>query len=154
MLYDHGMAKLPPRATNANGTLSARIKPRKARADKEAPHVTKVIPYPKEASKIWQFKNSPGGKFLVAETRKVVAGDKAAAPRSTSGSHGRSSGYLAQRIGMFIGQDESSVYTDVVSRAKTKRTKKGPNKGKTYYYGRIVNQKKHYMEKGLRNVGG
>jgi hypothetical protein len=111
-------------------------------------------------------KDSPVGKFLYKKAKVVERADKAAAPVSSHGSHGRQAGYLRSRIGTYLSQDADGPYADVVSRAKSKAAKGkvaiiGPlQKGKrrkvassqAAYYGRIQNQKgrnKGYMRKGL-----
>lgn len=111
-------------------------------------------------------KQSPVGKYLYKKAKQVERANKAAAPVSKSGSHGRPPGYLRSKIGTYLSQDEGGPYTDVVSRAKSKAAKGkraiiGPlQKGKrrkvatsqAAYYGRIQNQKgrnKGYMRKGL-----
>jgi hypothetical protein len=115
-------------------------------------------------------KQSPVGKYLYKKAKQVERANKAAAPVSKSGSHGRAPGYLRSKIGTYLSQDEGGPYTDVVSRAKSKAAKGkraiiGPlQKGKrrkvatsqAAYYGRIQNQKgrnKGYMRKGLGVLG-
>jgi hypothetical protein len=111
-------------------------------------------------------KTSPVGKYLYKKAKQVERANKAAAPVSKSGSHGRPAGYLRSRIGTYLSQDDAGPYTDVVSRARSKAAKGkraiiGPlQKGKrrkvatsqAAYYGRIQNQQgrnKGYMRKGL-----
>jgi hypothetical protein len=107
-------------------------------------------------------KDSPVGKYLYKKAKQVERADRAAAPVSSKGSHGRPPGYLRSRIGTFLSQDSDGPYADVVSRARSKASKKkvaiiGPlQKGKrrkvassqAAYYGRIQNQKGRH--KGLR----
>jgi hypothetical protein len=116
-------------------------------------------------------KNSPVGKFVYKNAKRVERADKAAAPVSAKGNHGRPPGYLRSRIGTFLSQDSEGPYADVTTRAKSKAAQGktaiiGPlQKGKrrkvatsqAAYYGRIQNQKgrnKGYMRKGLGSVGG
>lgn len=111
-------------------------------------------------------KDSPVGKYLYKKAKQVERVDRAAAPVSKSGSHGRPAGYLRSKIGTYLSQDSNGPYADVVSRARSKAAKGkvaiiGPlQKGKrrkvatsqAAYYGRIQNQKgrhKGYMRKGL-----
>jgi len=116
-----------------------------------------------------ETKNSPVGKYLYKRAKEVERANKAAAPVSSKGNHGRPPGYLRSRIGVFLTQDADGPYTDVVSRARSKASKRkvaiiGPlQKGQrrrvassqAAYYGRIQNQKgrhKGYMETGLRGL--
>lgn len=111
-------------------------------------------------------KTSPVGKYLYKKAKGAERVDKAAAPVSKSGSHGRPAGYLRSKIGTYLSQDAAGPYADVVSRAKSKAAKGkraiiGPLKkgqrrkvatSQAAYYGRIQNQKgrnKGYMRKGL-----
>lgn len=111
-------------------------------------------------------KNSPVGKYVYKKAKVVERANKAAAPVSRTGSHGRPSGYLRSKIGTYLSQDAGGPYADVVSRAKSKAAKGkraiiGPLKkgqrrkvatSQAAYYGRIQNQQgrnKGYMRKGL-----
>jgi hypothetical protein len=114
-------------------------------------------------------KSSPIGKYLYKKAKQVERIDRAAAPVSSSGSHGRPPGYLRSKIGTYLSQDAGGPYADVVSRARSKASQRkraiiGPlQKGKrrkvatseAAYYGRIQNQKgrhKGYMRKGLEGL--
>jgi hypothetical protein len=115
-------------------------------------------------------KTSPVGKFVYKKAKVVERADKAAAPVSPHGSHGRPPGYLRSKIGTYLSQDADGPYADVVSRARSKAAQGkvaiiGPlQKGKrrkvatsqAAYYGRIQNQQgrnKGYMRKGLGSLG-
>jgi hypothetical protein len=115
-------------------------------------------------------KTSPVGKYLYKRAKEAERIDKAAAPVSAKGSHGRPPGYLRSRIGTFLSQDADGPYADVVTRARSKAAKgkraiigplqKGQRRrvatSQAAYYGRIQNQKgrhKGYMETGLRGMG-
>lgn len=142
--------KLPPRATTNTGATAARIKPKTVGSGKaltKSPFDVNVTMFPKELSKIWQLKNSPGGKLTTREAKRVQAAARSIAPRSPNGSHGRKSGYLASKIGLFIGEDTTSMYVDVVTRAKTPKAKKS---GKASYYGRIQNTRLHYLKRAVQ----
>lgn len=138
------MAKLPPRATTASGTTASRIKPVAAKEVRRAPSAdfidVRVVVNDKVVTKMWKLKNSPGGIKTLSVARKVMANAKRDAPVSRSGSHGRKPGYLRSKIGLFVGEDATSMYVDVVTRAKDKRGN---------YYGRIQNQRLHYLSRAL-----
>jgi hypothetical protein len=114
-------------------------------------------------------KDSPVGKYLYKKAKVVERADKAAAPVSSHGSHGRPPGYLRSKIATYLSQDAGGPYADVTTRARSKaaqgkRAIIGPlQKGKrrkvatsqAAYYGRIQNQKgrhKGYMRKGLGSL--
>lgn len=116
-----------------------------------------------------QTKGSPVGKFVYKKAKEAERKNKAAAPVSPRGTHGRPPGYLRSKIGTYLSQDSDGPYADVVSRARSKASKRkvaiiGPlQKGKrrrvassaAAYYGRIQNQKgrnRGYMEKGLEGM--
>lgn len=116
-------------------------------------------------------KSSPVGKYVYKTAKRVERADKAAAPVSAHGSHGRPPGYLRSKIGTYLSQDSDGPYADVVTRARSKASQGkraiiGPlQKGKrrrvatseAAYYGRIQNQKgrnRGYMRRGLGNAGG
>lgn len=131
----------------------------------------KVVVNQQALDALKKTKDSPVGKFVYKKAKIVERANKAAAPVSSRGSHGRPAGYLRSRIGTFLSQDATGPYADVVSRARSKAAKGkvaiiGPlQKGKrrkvatsqAAYYGRIQNQKgrnKGYMRKGLGSLGG
>ena len=114
-------------------------------------------------------KNSPVGKFVYKKAKEAERKNKAGAPVSPNGTHGRPSGYLRSKIGTYLSQDSDGPYADVVSRARSKAAKGkraiiGPlQKGKrrkvatsqAAYYGRIQNQRgrnRNYMDKGLQGL--
>ena len=116
-----------------------------------------------------ETKSSPVGKYLYKRAKEAERKNKAAAPVSSRGTHGRPPGYLRSKIGTYLSQDSGGPYADVVSRARSKASKSkraiiGPlQKGKrrkvatsqAAYYGRIQNQKgrnRGYMEKGLQGM--
>jgi hypothetical protein len=141
--------------------------------DREGNKVTvKVVVDQAALDALKATKDSPVGKFVYKNAKRVERADKAAAPVSKNGSHGRAAGYLRSRIGTYLSQDADGPYADVTTRAKSKAAKgreavQGPlQKGKrrskvatspAAYYGRIQNQQgrnKGYMRKGLGSVGG
>jgi hypothetical protein len=135
--------KLPPRATTTKGNLSARIKPKKARRERVAPSAPKVTVHWSMVDRLWRFKETPGGREALRKARDVQAAARRNAPVSKTGSHRRKPGYLRSRIGLYIGQDETSMYVDVVTRAKDRHGN---------YYGRIVNQRDRYLEQGIQEA--
>lgn len=134
------MAKLPPRATTSTGQLSARIKPKAAKAEKLAPSLEDMMIYWDRVDLLWRYKNTPGGRMVQKAGRRGVQLARAAAPISRKGSHGRKPGYLRSKIGTYVGEDSVSMYVDVVTRAQDKHHN---------YYGRIQNQRLHYLTQAL-----
>lgn len=132
--------KLPPRATTSTGKLSARIKPKAAKAEKLAPSLEDMVLYWNRIDLLWRYKNTPGGLLTQKAGRRGLQLARAAAPVSSKGSHGRKPGYLRSKIGTYVGEDSVSMYVDIVTRAQDKHHN---------YYGRIQNQKKHYLSQAL-----
>lgn len=130
----------------------------------------KVVLDQKALDDLKATKNSPVGKYVYKKAKQAERINKASAPVSAKGNHGRAPGHLRSRIGVYLSQDSNGPYADVVSRARSKAAKgkraiigpllKGQRRrvatSQAAYYGRIQNQQgKHrgYMRKGLSAPG-
>lgn len=143
--------KAAPRATSSSGATLSRIKPKTisdSRANKplkKAPRwATTVVIHDDEREKI---KNDPAAKLLLSQARIVANNARALAPVSRKGSHGRKPGYLRSNIVAYVGKDSQGLYSGVATRARAK------GKGRAYY-GRIQNQRRQYLQRGLKQAGG
>lgn len=147
-------AKTAPRATTAKGDLAARVKPKTITTEKKLKMAPKwavsVTVNGAEIDALTRRKQSPAGKALLKELRRVVPVIKNAAPMAKKPHHGRAPGRLRKNVVGYLGEDVSGLYADVVTRARA--TGKGRD-----YYGRIQNQKganRKYLERGLKEAGG
>lgn len=146
--------RIAPRATTSTGATAARIKPKAARKDralKAAPKwAVSVTVNDAELDALTKRRQSPAGKKLATELRRIVPIIKKGAPVAKKPHHGRAPGRLQKNVVGYLGEDASGLYADVVTRARA--TGKGRD-----YYGRIQNQKgahRKYLERGLKEAGG
>jgi len=147
-------AKLAPRATTKSGDLASRIKPRvitKEKTLRAAPKwAVSVTVNDAEIDALTKRRQSPSGKALLRELRRILPVIKKAAPVAKRPHHGRAPGRLQKNVVGYLGEDVSGLYADVVTRARAG----GKDRS---YYGRIQNQKganRKYMERGLKEAGG
>ena len=147
-------SRLAPRATTTSGATAARIKPRaitREKTLKAAPRwAVAVVVNDAELDALTKRRQSPAGKKLAAELRRVLPYIKKAAPVAKKPHHKRAPGRLQKNVVGYLGEDVSGLYADVVTRARAS----GKGRG---YYGRIQNQKganRRYMERGLKEAGG
>jgi hypothetical protein len=146
--------KLAPRATTSKGNLSARVKPRTVTREKSLKAAPKwavtVVVHQDELDALTKRRQSPGGKALLAQLRRVLPIIKNAAPIAKKPHHGRPPGRLKKNVVGYLGEDAQGLYADVVTRARAG----GKDRA---YYGRIQNQKganRKYLERGLKEAGG
>ena len=146
--------KLAPRATTTSGALAARVKPKTVTRDKALKAAPKwavsVTVNDTELDALTKRRQSPAGKALQAELRRVLPVIKKNAPVAPRPHHGRAPGRLQKNVVGYLGEDVSGLYADVVTRARAGGKSRS-------YYGRIQNQKgahRKYMERGLKEAGG
>lgn len=146
--------KLAPRATTTKGTLAARVKPKVVTKEKTLRAAPKwavaVTVNDSEIDALTKRRQSPAGKALLKELRRIVPIMKNAAPVAAKPHHKRAPGRLRKNVVGYLGEDVSGLYADVVTRARAG----GKDRS---YYGRIQNQKgvhRKYLERGLKEAGG
>lgn len=146
--------KLAPRATTTSGATAARIKPKTITSEKKLKAAPKwavsVTVNDSELDALTKRRQSPAGKALNRELRRVLPVIKKGAPVAAKPHHGRAPGRLQKSVVGYLGEDASGLYADVVTRARAG----GKDRS---YYGRIQNQKganRKYMERGLKEAGG